>query len=186
MRVLFLLHSWLLGWARWRTNCPPRIHPDLQNTLQRCDWNHQQIRLHQEWVCILPFCSPLASPNWSTICWNGCLGSSYAEAVTSKADLVLHKPDKHSYVDLLQGELGHRSNKARMIEGGGIQQIAVRLSLFPSLKDRESNIFWQWVLLADSWQLSHVALSVHGTKVTVERLAPAHAQKTEASQAAKV
>lgn len=51
---LFLSCSWLLGRARWGTNCPPWIHLDFQNPLQRCDWNYQQICLHQEWVCIQP------------------------------------------------------------------------------------------------------------------------------------
>lgn len=46
-----LNHSWLLGRPRWRTNRSPWIHADLQDSVQRCYWDHQQVCLHQEWVC---------------------------------------------------------------------------------------------------------------------------------------
>lgn len=45
-----LNYSWLLGRPRWRTNRSPWIHPDLQDSVQRCHWYHQQVCLHQDGV----------------------------------------------------------------------------------------------------------------------------------------
>lgn len=43
-------HSWLLGWPRRRTDSSPWIHTDLQDSVQRRPWDHQQVCLHQERV----------------------------------------------------------------------------------------------------------------------------------------
>lgn len=48
--ILNHIISWLLGWPRRRTDCSPWIHADLQDSLQRRHWDHQQICLHQESV----------------------------------------------------------------------------------------------------------------------------------------
>lgn len=45
-----LNHSGLLGWPRRRADGSPWIHTDLQDSVQRRHWDHQQVRLHQEWV----------------------------------------------------------------------------------------------------------------------------------------
>lgn len=45
-----LNHSWLLGRPRRRADGSPWLHTDLQDSVQRRHWDHQQVRLHQEWV----------------------------------------------------------------------------------------------------------------------------------------
>lgn len=39
--------SGLLGWTRWRAHCPSWLYLDIQNSLQRYNWNNWQICLHK-------------------------------------------------------------------------------------------------------------------------------------------
>lgn len=53
-----LNHSWLLGRPRRRADGSPWIHTDLQDSVQRRHWDHQQVRLHQEWVRVRTHLNP--------------------------------------------------------------------------------------------------------------------------------